>query len=175
MRSSQVVLYIASSLDGYIAGPNEDLSWLPWDDEVDFDSFMSTVGTVAMGRKTYDFSCSQETWPMPDNDTYVFTRQPDYEVDTPRTWVADMPPVDWVADVRRKSDKVIWLMGGGSLAQEFLEHDLVDRIELATIPILLGSGSPLFAPLSEYKRFQLTQSKALKKTGIILATYQREE
>ncbi|MCH8977867.1 MAG: dihydrofolate reductase [Armatimonadetes bacterium] len=174
MGSSEVVLYIASSLDGYIAGPDEDLSWLPWDDEVDFESFTSTVGTVVMGRKTYDFSRSQGEWPMPDTDTYVFTRQPGYEITTPRTWVADRPPVDWVADIRAKSDEVIWLMGGGSLAQEFLEHDLVDRIELGTVPILLGGGSQLFAPLSEYKRFRLTKSNALKKTGIILATYQRE-
>lgn len=174
MGSAEVVLYIATSLDGYIAGPDEDLSWLPWDDEVDFASFISTVGVIAMGRKTYDFSRSQDPWPAPETDTYVFTRQSGFVVTTPKSKVADKPPVEWLADLCLEPDKVVWLMGGGSLAQEFFENDLVDRIELATIPILLGGGSPLFAPLGEYKRFRLTQSKALKKTGIILATYQRE-
>ena len=173
MGSTEVVLYIAMSLDGYIAGPDEDLSWLPWDDEIDFESFTSTVGTVAMGRKTYDFSKSQGEWPMPEIDTFVFTRQSDFDVTTPRTQITNLSPATWVAQIKESSGKNVWLMGGGSLAHEFLAHDLVDRIELGIVPILLGGGTPLFTPLDEYKRFRLTASKSLEKTGLLLATYVR--
>ncbi|MFW6232735.1 MAG: dihydrofolate reductase family protein, partial [Bacteroidota bacterium] len=71
----KLILYIASSLDGFIAGEDNDIGWLFTDDEYGYAEFIETVDTILMGRKTYDLVKSRKKWPYPDKKCYVFTKE----------------------------------------------------------------------------------------------------
>lgn len=139
-----VILFIAASLDGYIAGPDDDLSWLFTDADYGFSSFYADVDTLIMGRGTYDVIRGMGEWPYPGKRTIVVSRSADLEIDTELTEVysADLPGL--VEHLRNEECKNVWLVGGGELVRSFLKQGLLDEITVSMHPILLGTGVPLF-------------------------------
>ncbi|MGV3615613.1 MAG: dihydrofolate reductase family protein [Fimbriimonas sp.] len=139
-----VTLFIAASLDGYIAGPDDDLSWLFTDADYGFSSFFAGVDTLIMGRGTYDVVRTFGDWPYPGKRTIVVSRSGGVEVDTPDTEVysADLPGL--ITRLSEADCKNVWLVGGGELVRSFLEQGLLDQITVSMHPILLGTGVPLF-------------------------------
>lgn len=144
---SSIVLYIATSLDGFIAGPNDDLSWLfdIGEEDYGYADFLGGVGALVMGRRTYDVVRSFGAWPYADRPTYVFTHHPptDAPADAPITFVSE-DVASFVRDLRAQTAGDIWLMGGGSLASAFRAEGLIDEYILSIHPVLLGDGVPLF-------------------------------
>ena len=155
----EVILYVASSLDGYIARPDGAVDWLdevpeqgdgqedvPADD-YGYGEFLAGVGVVMMGRVTYEQLLSFDVdYPYPGTEGYVFSRTRAGGQDENVQFVdgADIPGL--ISRLKASSDKNIWLVGGGQLVQEFLKLHLIDRIELFILPIILGEGIPLFPP-----------------------------
>jgi len=139
-----VILFIAASLDGYIAGPDDDLSWLFTDADYGFSSFYSGVDTLVMGRGTYDVVRSFGEWPYPGKRTVVVSRSSEVEIDTPDTelYSQDLPGL--IEHLESTERKKVWLVGGGELVRSFLEQELLDEITVSMHPILLGTGVPLF-------------------------------
>lgn len=139
-----VTLFIATSLDGYIAGPDDDLSWLFTDADYGFSNFFAGVDTLVMGRGTYEVVRGSGKWPYPDRRTVVVSRRGNLRVDTPQTelYSGDLPGL--IARLEADGRKKVWLVGGGELVRSFLEQDLLDRITVSMHPILLGTGVPLF-------------------------------
>lgn len=155
---SRVIYYFAMSVDGFIADRNGELdSWLPMPeinadgqpelDEYGYSEFYARIAAVIMGRKTCEFLLNESMpWPYAGRRAYVYSSQ-----DLPRKNGADFEitreePAALVQRLRAELAGDIWLLGGGQLASAFAERDLIDEYHIATMPALLGSGTPAIAP-----------------------------
>jgi dihydrofolate reductase len=158
------------SLDGYIAGPNGESDWIVMDPDIDFGALMEAFDTVLLGRKTYEAMRQQDGGVgMPGMQAYVFSRtlRP---ADCPGVTVSDQPEETLTA-LKARAGKDIWLFGGGSLFHSLLELDLVDAVEVAIIPVLLGGGLPLLPHLAQRTKLQLVKHRIYEKTGTVSLEY----
>lgn len=151
----RVRVYLAASLDGYIAGPDDDLSWLPAvpegesdPDTVDFAAFTAEIGAMLMGRRTYEVVAGFEgPWPYGDIPILVATRRP---LEGARPAVrAVAGSIDALLDAALEAagGRDVYL-DGGDLVRQALAADRVDELILTWVPVLLGGGTPLFGALS---------------------------
>lgn len=167
----QVRYSVAVSLDGYIAGPAGEFDWIPNEPEIDWRAFMGRFDTVLMGRHTYEATLSQgEHGSKGGMRTYVFSRTL-RGGDHPAVTVVQDRAADVVAELRREQGKEIWLMGGGVLFQSLLDAGVVDAVEAAIVPILLGAGMPFLAAPAQRTRLKLTDLKRYATSGIVLLNY----
>jgi dihydrofolate reductase len=157
---ARTVYYAAMSLDGYIADPDENLEWLTEFDgpgfagdaaaegpiEGSYEPFIAGVGALVMGSKTYEFLLG-ENWPYEDLPVWVLTSR-------------KLPPIaeaaglrfasGGIAEVQREATaaaagKVVWLVGGGNVASQYVEAGLLEILRVTVVPVVLGAGLPLFA------------------------------
>lgn len=161
---------VAASLDGYIAGPNGEYDWILMDPDIDFDTIYAQFDTILMGRKTYEVTHAQGGGAMFGMDTYVFS-QTLCQTDCPGVTVVSEHAEDTLATIKAKSGKDIWLFGGGSLFHSLLELGIVDSVEVAIIPILLGGGVPLLPGSEKRAELKLTGHEVYQKTGTIMLEY----
>ncbi|WP_100330230.1 dihydrofolate reductase family protein [Bacillus xiapuensis] len=146
-QNRNAVLFIASSLDGYIATKDESLQWLfdvEGEGDNGFSEFYDTVDTVLMGKKTYDWLMRQETeeFPYKNKECYVFTRS-SYK-DTENVKFVNDDITNFVNKLKNKVGHNIWVVGGGELLNSFIQEDLVDEFIITIAPSIIGSGIPLF-------------------------------
>ena len=141
----RVRLFIATSLDGFIAGPADDLAWLFHDGDYGYAAFWAGIDTVLVGRRTYDIARRFPEWPYAGRNVVVFTRGGDAGLATPDTVATARAPADVVADLRARDGKDLWLVGGGALVASFMDAGLVDDVIVSIHPVLLGDGIPLVA------------------------------
>ena len=139
-----VILFIAASLDGYIAGPDDDLSWLFTDADYGFSSFYSDIDTLVMGRGTYEVIRTFGEWPYPGKRTIVVSRSSGLDIETPLTELFCGKLPELIERLNADECRKVWLVGGGELVRSFLEQGLLDEISVSMHPILLGKGVPLF-------------------------------
>ena len=141
---------VAMSLDGYIAGPNGEYDWIVQDPDIDFAEMFARFDMFWMGRRTFEMMVQAGRAEIPGKRIVVFSRtlqQRDY----PKvTVLAEIEPKS-LASLRDQASKDVWLFGGGSLFRSLLEIDLVDAVEVAIVPILLGAGIP-FLPATSHRR-----------------------
>lgn len=146
---AEVILYVATSLDGYIARTDGNLDWLnahpnPEGSDYGYAGLLDGIGDILMGRETYEAVLGFGIpWPYPGHDTHVATRRRHYPASTPRTTITP-DAVALTRALREKGVKDIWLVGGGNLVQSLMAEGLVDRLVLTLIPRVLGGGIPLF-------------------------------
>jgi dihydrofolate reductase len=160
---------VAASLDGYIAGPKGEADWIIMDPEIDFRALFEQFDTFLLGRRTFEMMPKKSRRGTPGMKTFVFSRtlrQQDY----PGVIVVAEKSEETVAALRAESGKDIWLFGGGSLFRSLLDAGLVDTVEVAIVPVLLGGGSPLLAPPARQKKLHLTGHK-IYATGIVSLEY----
>lgn len=137
---------VAVSLDGFIAGPNGEYDWIVMDPAVDFAALFKEFDTAVMGRKTYDLLTAQGgDGAMPGLDVMVFSRTLPATAH-PGVRIFNDDPREIVAALKAKPGRDIWLFGGGILFRSLLDAGLVDTVEVAVIPVLLGAGVPLLPP-----------------------------
>ena len=150
MKSMKVTYYVASSLDGYIAKEDGDVSWLEElnisMENAGYDEFYSTVDALVMGRKTYEMIVSFGQWPYGDKPVWVCESSKITPMDGSNLQVGNTPEEVYQA-ANKMNIKHLWLVGGGSLASSFLENNLLTNISLSLMPIILGSGIKLFGDL----------------------------
>lgn len=154
MAGTQLTQYfVAASLDGYIADEHDDLSWLLQFDGVDeaedanpYDQFIEDVGVLAMGATTYEWIQRHHDgpWPYEQRPTWVFTHRTLTPIDDATLRFTS----DDVASVHERMlseahGKNVWVVGGGDLAGQFLDHGLLDELWLTVTPVTLGGGAPL--------------------------------
>lgn len=156
------------SLDSYIADPNGGYDWIVMDPEIDFDALFKRYDTVLMGRKSYD-AARQSGHGMPGPKTYVFSKTLQQSGVPDATLSDDLKKT--VTELKKMKGKDIWLWGGGELFRSILEEKLVDEIEVAVIPVLLGGGVPLLPRTKTRARLKLKEQRVFKKTGTLLLTY----
>jgi dihydrofolate reductase len=161
---------VAASLDGYIAGPNGEIDWIVADPTIDFASLYSGFDTVLLGRRTYELTRQPGAPPWPAGwRIYVFSRTLD-AAEHPAVTVVGTDIGATVAALRSEPGRDIWLFGGASLFASLLAAGLVDDVEVAIMPVLLGRGIPLLAPDAPRTRLKLTRSDA-HPSGIVTLHY----
>jgi dihydrofolate reductase len=165
----QVRYSVAMSLDGFIAGPKGEFDWITMDPDIDFQALFSGYDTVLMGRKSYEAARQQGGGGMPGMQAYVFSRtlRP---ADCPGVILSDNPR-ETVTALKAKPGKNIWLFGGGSLFRSLLQFGLVDSVEVAIIPVLLGGGVPFLPPPATLTTLKLVKHRIYEKTGTVLLEY----
>jgi dihydrofolate reductase len=157
-------------LDGYIAGPEGEADWIVPDPDFDFLALFSQFDTVLLGRRTYEMTQSPGAPPWPPGiGVYVFSRTL-RQHDHPRVTIVDDHVEDVLAALRAKPGKDIWLFGGASLFRSLLDARLVDTVEVAVIPLLLGGGIPLLPPPAKQTTLKLIGYNA-SRTGIVTLEY----
>jgi len=168
----KVVLGLGISLDGYIARLNGDVDFLFMPKDYSMAEFFASIDAEIMGRKTLDAARKMGgSFGSSKIAAYVFSRsQPPGQRDSLR--FVNQSPETFVAELRDRKGKDIWLMGGGELAREFLKADLVDEIYLGIVPTLLGEGIPLFPVGFPQRDFALLENKTFSK-GLITLKYRR--
>jgi dihydrofolate reductase len=156
----KLILYIAASLDGYIARRNDDLDWLPQPDEAGYNEFIKGIDVILMGRKTYDVCKKFDPWPYTQR-CIVFTRHPQ-KYHHENVVFTDENPLDVLAKLRKEHGKDIWLEGGSELIKVFHERRLIDEYVIAIIPVTIGDGIPLFVKSDATVKLQLSAIKEYK-------------
>ena len=174
---ARIVGYIASSLDGFIAAPDESLAWLTQRSdmqlgEFDYNLFIKRIRTVVMGRGTYDWLVKENIpWPYGEQRTIVVTSRP---LPDPIGALETRTDIDaLVAELRALDDGDVWMLGGGKLQMAFMERGALDEIEIYVISQLLGGGYPLFPPTGFNKSLKLLSSNTLG-TGCVRLHYSFE-
>jgi dihydrofolate reductase len=162
----RVCYSVAMSLDGYIADPRGGYDWIVIDPAIDFDAMFKRYDAVLMGRKSYELT---KQYGMPGPKAYVFSRTLQ-QSDVPNATVSHDPQAT-VAALKKAKGKAIWLFGGGELFRSLLELRLVDAIEVAVIPVLLGAGLPMLPTSTARARLKLTKHTLFEKTGTVLLNY----
>lgn len=175
---SLIKLYIAASLDGYIARPDGNLDWLmalpnPNNIDHDYNSFMESIGATIMGSSTYkEVIGFGIDWPYPNIMSYVVSRNPNLPLSSPMTQLVNEDIAIFTERLKHEVDKDIWLIGGGKLITTFLNHDLIDEITLTLIPTILGEGIPLFPNKPKESTWKLVEAKPYE-TGAVSVVYRK--
>ena len=163
----------ANSLDNYIARTNHAVDWLMWGDEAAavMADYWKTIDTILMGRKTYEVALrsGHGGGAYPGIKTYVFSRTLKEGSANGVTIVAQ-DAADFVRQLKQQDGKDICLMGGGELARSLFEADLIDEIGLNIHPLLLGTGIPLFYPMSRQIDLELQECRTFKN-GCVSVSY----
>lgn len=159
------------SLDGYIADSNGAYDWIVEDATIDFVAFLKNIGTLLMGRGTWEVLAAQDGGPsmFEGMDIVVVstTMRPDAD---PRVRVISEDVVEAVRDLKEAAARDVWLFGGGVLFRSMLEARLVDRVELGVVPVLLGQGIPVLPGLDGRAQLAFHSSETFP-SGILLLKY----
>ena len=167
----KVVLGVGITIDGYIARPNGDVDFLFMPKDFSMAPFFASIDTAIMGRKTYEISLKLGGSFGSSMASFVLSRTlaPSHR---DGVTITRQSPAALVREIRKRSGKNIWLMGGGELAREFLKADLVDELYLGMVPVLLGEGIPLFPEAFPQRNFALAENKTYSK-GLVELKYRR--
>ncbi len=160
---------VAMSLDGFIADPNGGYDWIVMDPAIDFAALFEEFDTAVMGRKTFEVQTAQGgDGAMPGLDVVVFSRTLP-ATERPGVRIVNDDPIKTVAALKAKPGRDIWLYGGGELFRALLDAGLVDTVEVAVMPVLLGDGIPLLPP-GATTTLVLADHKVLP-SGIVVLAY----
>jgi dihydrofolate reductase len=161
--------HVAVSLDGFIAGPHGEYDWIVKDPAIDFAAMFKEFDTAVMGRKTFDVLTAQGgDGAVPGLDVVVFSRTLPAAA-RPGVRIFNEDPREIVAALKAEPGRDIWLFGGGILFRSLLDAGLVDTVEVAVVPVLLGAGIPLLPPGAATK-LVLADQKTLP-SGIVALSY----
>lgn len=146
----EVILYIAASVDGYIAEPDGSIDFLGGgielvEEDASYQELMEKIDTVVMGRTTYDqvvTELSPEQYPYEEQTSYIITNHPDENTD--KLFFTSQSPVELIQELKEQDGQAIWIVGGASIIAPLVEAKLIDRYVLTTIPTILGRGIRLF-------------------------------
>ncbi|HJS19129.1 MAG TPA: dihydrofolate reductase family protein [Anaerolineales bacterium] len=170
---SRIFASIAVSLDGYIASRSGDQAWLnnslAKGEDYGFDETMKRTGIFIMGANTYR-EMLKSGMAGGKERTYVITREKDLKKGS-RTQLYDGDLKELAEKVKSETDKDIYIWGGGNLITQFIDLDLLDELDIAVLPVLLGDGVPLFGKISKLKKLRLVECMKFEQSGIVLLQY----
>ncbi|CAH2761203.1 dihydrofolate reductase [Erysipelothrix amsterdamensis] len=158
----KIKLFIAMSLDGYIADEKGSIDWLePYNsgDDDTYDLFYKTVDTVVMGRKTYEQvteELSPDVYPYEDSYTYVISSQDLKPRDNMTVISEDVVAV--LNSIKHQEGKDLWIVGGARLVSALVDASIIDEYWIAVAPVLLGKGIALFEESINMEHLHLVES-----------------
>jgi dihydrofolate reductase len=163
---------VAMSLDGYIADPDDGYDWIVHDPDIDFGAMFTDFDTALIGRRTFATAMGGKGNGSVGSGLkgIIFSRTLDPKKYPKATIVSDRVE-ETVAGLKAEPGKDIWLFGGGGLFASLLEAGLVDTVEVAVIPVLLGGGIPLLPAPATRTKLRLTGHRLYEKSGIMSLQY----
>ncbi len=176
MKSTKkVLIFIATSLDGYIATADGDINWLSLaekeNEDYGYEDFIKSVDTVIMGRKTFEKVTSFEIeFPHLGKEVYVLSRQKRESIDYIRYYNGDI--AELINRLKEQPGKNIYVDGGSDVIDQLLQNDLVDEFIISVVPILLGHGMPLFREDRPEMQIRHISTKTFE-TGVVQSHYKR--
>jgi dihydrofolate reductase len=162
----EIKVFIAVSLDGFIAYPDGGMDWLaglssPTLNEFRDKTFYDSIGTVIMGNGTYwEIASFDVDCPYKDKATYVLSRRNDNLPPKANVSYLTENVLEKIRQIKCQEGKDIWLLGGGQTIRLLLNHDLVDELQLCYIPVMTGEGIPLFPCKMKPSKWELPESTA---------------
>jgi dihydrofolate reductase len=171
----KVILYISMTLDGMIADLSDGLSFLePYDGltwvKDSYDALLFKTDTLLIGRSTYEVIQSFDIpWPYPDHQCYVYGQK---KMSSEVATFIHEDATSHVTRLKQHHGKDIWLVGGGKLIQSLLESKMIDEMIITIIPVVLGSGIPLFSSSYSKRFFDLVDTKT--GSGLVMLTYHKQ-
>ncbi|HEY7111382.1 MAG TPA: dihydrofolate reductase family protein [Thermoanaerobaculia bacterium] len=173
-KRRRIIVHIATSADGYIAGRDGDLEWLTSRPApkgfYGMEAFMKSVDTKLLGRKTYEASRRLGAKFDSRSRTFVFSRQAPPGDAPPGVEFVSGAIAPFVGRLREEPGKDIWLMGGGDLIASFLDEDAIDELVLSVVPVFLGDGVPLIARRHRYVPLELLSTERFED-GLVQLRY----
>jgi dihydrofolate reductase len=170
---ARLSVYIATSLDGYIATTDGSLDWLEaavgTDEDYGWESFIGDIDALAMGRGTYDHIGHLDPLPFGERPVFVFTHR--VPADRPGVTFWSRSPQEAVAEWAARGLRHVYV-DGGRLITDFVAAGFVDDLTITTVPVLLGGGLPLFHPLPGPVRLYCTSVQSWP-SGVMQARYER--
>lgn len=172
-------IYIATSLDGYIAKPNDDLNFLKLvereGEDYGYAEFTSTIDTIILGRKTYDWVVREIGSSHYDNgarDVYVITGTERPAIGKTMFYTGNL--AELIRQLKNGNGKNIYCDGGAEIINELLKNDLIDEFIISVIPVLVGDGTRLFKDGRPEQHLELVSTKAFD-TGLVQVHYKRKK
>jgi dihydrofolate reductase len=183
---SLVRYYAAQTLDGYIAEADDSIDWLTGyegsyegadsdEGQAGYDSFYEGIGGLVMGSTTYEWVLAHgRGWPYAGKPAWVLSSR---ELERPEAEGADVRIVhgelpDLMGEMRDAAgERDIWVVGGGNVASQFADHDLLDRVEVTLVPVVLGQGKPLFDRRLRGGTMQLIEARTFS-SGMVGLSYE---
>jgi len=174
----RIKFYIAASLDGFIARENGSIDWLTEyennpETDYGYSEFYASIGTVLMGRKTYEQVLGFGDWPYKGKKSYVFTRQKEPLRREKNVEFISGDIRHFVRRLMENTEEDIWLVGGSQLIKVFLEESLVQYIIVFVVPIILGRGIPLFDRIKKEIRLRTGRVERYEN-GLVRVEYEIE-
>lgn len=167
----RISVFVGLSLDGFLSREDGSFDYLkPFEgEEHGYTAFMDSVDTLVIGRETYDTVLAFDTWPYVGERVVVVTHRP---IDARHGETTHEGPLAPLADrLEREGVQRVYL-DGGNVVRQGLEEDLVDDMTISTVPVLIGSGRPLFGGPPQTKRWKLVDTRSYKN-GLVQARYER--
>lgn len=172
-------LFIATSLDGYIAKPNDDLGFLKLvekeGEDYGYAKFTANIDTIIIGRKTYDWVVREigaSHYNNGDRNVYVITKTKRQNVGKTIFYTGN--PIELVQQLKNETGKDIYCDGGAEIVNELLKSDLIDEFIISIVPVLVGDGIRLFKDGRPEQQLELVNSKTFD-TGLIQLHYRRKK
>lgn len=171
----KISLFIAMSLDGYIAKPNDDLSFLNLvekeGEDYGYAKFIGTIDTIIVGRKTYDYvlkNIGSNHYDNGQRDVYVITRTERQNAGRTTFYTGDL--TELVKKLKSEKGKNIYCDGGAEVINILLKHNLIDEFIISVIPVLLGNGTRLFKDGRPEQTLTLITAQTFE-TGLVQLHY----
>jgi dihydrofolate reductase len=176
---AKVKLYIAASLDGFIADADGGVGWLSEassgseaGEDYGYEAFYDSIGSLVMGRRTYEQVLGFGEWPYSGKPAYVFSRDAP-EGEHPNAEFAPVDPARFVPRLLEESGEDIWLVGGAGLIASFREESLIDEYVLSVMPVVLGGGVPLFEGKQPKASLRLVEAQSYE-SGVVQLRYETD-
>lgn len=171
----KTIVYIAASVDGFIAKPNDDLSFLSIvakdGEDYGYYDFLKSIDAVVVGRKTYDWVMTQvPEFPHANLDSFVITRTPRPSIGKTQFYTGNLNEL--IARLKSEEGKNIFVDGGAQIVNELLKENLIDELIISVIPILLGEGTRLFNEGIPEQKLQFISAKNFD-TGLVQLHYKK--
>lgn len=171
----KIILYIATSIDGFIADSKGGIDWLGAGGEAtevdtSYEDFYGSVDTVVMGRTTYDQVVNElapGNYPYADVDSYVLTSRP--TENSEKIVFTSKEVTQLVEELKMEEGGNIWIVGGSSVVMPLMKENLIDEYQLAIVPIILGEGIRLFQEFSP--SLQVTTTEVSTVNGLVYTKY----
>jgi dihydrofolate reductase len=170
--ATRLRVYIAASVDGYIADPKGGVDWLdPYAaEDFGYATFFRGIRSVVMGRRSYEQVLGFGAWPYAGKRCTVLTRRPPPGKAPEGVAFRKARPAALAAELRGASQGDVWIMGGAETIAGFLGAGCIDSLELFVIPVLLGDGVPLFPRRAATRPLTLRGTRAYP-AGVVRMTY----
>jgi dihydrofolate reductase len=170
---AEVIFYVASSLDGFIATPDGSVAWLSefeaGDEDYGYSDFYASVDAVLLGSRTYEQALTFGAWPYVGKPSWVFSRR-GYPRTPADVTVTAASPRDVVSELDARGIRRAWLVGGGAIASSFREAGLITGYIVSVMPVILGGGVALFGGPGATERLELAGSRVFDD-GVVQLTY----